>query len=114
MGKKVIISLLTVVFIICSLGAALAGEEGNARKGKYAYRNVYMACHLRGAVDSPKPALSPDSKTQAQWKRIFDEKKFEEFGCKEEWSKLSEQDLLDIHAYLFEHAADSPSPAKCK
>ncbi len=31
-------------------------------------------CHTRGAVNSKKPALGPDSKTMAQWKRVFDKK----------------------------------------
>ncbi|MDM8538939.1 cytochrome c family protein, partial [Desulfobacterales bacterium HSG17] len=68
----------------------------------------------RGEVDSPKPPVSPDQKTQAQWKIMFDKKDFEEFGCKEEWDALPEKDLLDIFAYLHGHASDSPSPAKCK
>ena len=91
-----------------------AADEGNERKGKYAYRKVYKAWKKRGEIDSPKPVLSPDSKTQAQWKRVFDKKKFKKFGCVEEWNKLSEQDLLNIYTYLHAHAADSPSPAKCK
>jgi hypothetical protein len=114
MGKKLIISLFTVIWTISLVTVVLAGGEGNARKGKYTYRNLYKACHERGGVESPKPALSPDGKTRAQWKRIFDNKQFDEFGCKEEWAKLAEQDLLDIHAYMYEHAADSPTPAKCK
>jgi hypothetical protein len=50
----------------------------------------------------------------AQWKRLFEKKDFEEFLCKEEWSQLSEGDIADIYAYLYKHAADSPTPAKCK
>jgi hypothetical protein len=38
----------------------------------------------------------------------------DEFGCKEEWSQLSDTELMDIYAYLHAHAADSPTPAKCK
>ena len=114
MGKKFLISMLTVVFLITSVGLVLAGEKGNQRKGKYIYRNVYKACHDRGAVDSAKPAIGPDSKTQAQWTRVFEKKDFEDFGCKEEWDKLTDQELLDVFTYLHDHAADSPSPAKCK
>ena len=114
MGKKLFISFLTVLFFITTVGLALAGEKGNPRKGKYIYRNVYKACNQRGEVDSAKPTLSPDSKTQAQWERVFDKKDFEDFGCKEEWDKLTDQEILDVYTYLHEHAADSPSPAKCK
>lgn len=93
---------------------SFADDSGDERKGKYAYRKVYKECNNRGEVDSKKPILGPDSKTQAQWKRVFDKKKFKDFGCAEEWNKLSEQDLLNIYTYLHAHAADSPSPAKCK
>jgi hypothetical protein len=114
MLKKVVLILMVIGFVFTSIGIGFAGEDGNARKGKYTYRNVYKACNKRGEVDSPKPLLSPDSKTQAQWKRTFEKKEFDQFKCSEEWSKLSEKDLNDIYSYLYEHAADSPSPAKCK
>ena len=112
--KKTMIGALTLLLTFSFIGASLALEKGNDRKGKYTYRKVYKACFERGAVDSQKPTLSPDTKTQAQWTRVFDNKDFEQFGCKEEWSALSENDLGDIYAYLHDHAADSPSPAKCK
>lgn len=112
--KKTIIGVLTILLTFSFIGAALALEKGNDRKGKYTYRKVYKACYERGAVDSQKPTLSPDTKTQAQWTRVFEKKDFEQFGCQEEWSGLSEKDLGDIYAYLHDHAADSPSPAKCK
>ncbi len=112
--KKIIIAMVAVLFTFTSVGVCLAGAKANERKGKYTYRKVYKACHKRGEVASAKPILSPDAKTQAQWDRVFEKKDFDQFKCKEEWSKLSEQDLADIHAYLHAHAADSPSPAKCK
>ncbi|MBU1055312.1 MAG: cytochrome c family protein [Proteobacteria bacterium] len=114
MLKKVVLTLMVIGFVFTSIGIGFAGEDGNSRKGKYTYRNVYKACSKRGEIDSPKPLLSPDSKTQAQWKRTFEKKDFDQFKCSEEWSKLSEKDLNDIYSYLYEHAADSPSPAKCK
>ena len=114
MTKKIILTLLAVVFAFTSVNVCLAAKKGNKRKGKYIYRQVYKTCHTRGAVDSAKPVLNPDTKTQAQWKRVFDKKTFEIFGCKEEWDKLSEQDLLNIYTYLHAYAADSPTPAKCK
>ncbi len=114
MLKRTIISLTALIFLFASAGTTLALEKGNDRKGKYTYRKVYKACMARGEVDSAKPPISPDTKTQAQWTRAFTKKDFEDFGCKEEWSKLSEEDLMDIYAYLHDHAADSPTPAKCK
>ena len=114
MGKRIFLAFVALIFVFTTAGIGLAGDKGNARKGKYTYKNVYKSCNKRGEVDSPRPILSPDSKTQAQWTRVFEKKDFEEFKCSEEWSKLSDQDLNDIYMYLHDHAADSPSPAKCK
>ena len=114
MFKKTIISLTALIFLFVSAGIVLALDKGNNRKGKYTYRKVYKACMARGEVDSAKPPISPDTKTQAQWTRLFKKKDFEDFGCKQEWDNLSEKDLMDIYAYLHDHAADSPTPAKCK
>ena len=114
MLKKTIISLTALIFLFVSAGISLALEKGNDRKGKYTYRKVYKACMARGEVDSAKPPISPDTKTQAQWTRLFKKKDFEDFGCKQEWDNLSDEALMDIYAYLHDHAADSPTPAKCK
>ena len=112
--KKAMTAVLAAMMTLCFIGTALAMEQGNKRKGKYTYRKVYKACMERGEVDSPKPILNPDAKTQAEWEATFDNKKFEEFKCQEEWSNLSEKDLIDIYTYLWAHASDSPTPAKCK
>lgn len=114
MFRKAIFLITATIFLFSSVGVALALEKGNKRKGKYTYRKVYKACMERGEVDSPKPPISPDAKTQAQWTRLFEKKDFEDFGCKSEWEALSENDLTDIYTYLHDHAADSPTPAKCK
>ena len=114
MFKKAMMGLTAAIFLFTSAGIAAAMEKGSDRKGKYTYRKVYKACMERGEVQTDKPPISPDAKTQAQWTRLFDKKDFEEFGCKTEWDNLSEADLMDIFAYLHGHAADSPSPAKCK
>lgn len=114
MLKKTIIGTLAAVFVLVTIGSAMALEKGNDRKGKYTYRKVYKSCMARGEVDTPRPKLSPDTKTRAQWTRLFEKGDFEDFGCKDEWSQLSQDDLSDIYSYLWEHAADSPSPAKCK
>ena len=112
--KKTMLGALAILLTLSFVGVSMGAEKGNDRKGKYTYRKVYKACFERGAVDSMKPPLSPDTKTQAQWTRVFEKEDFEQFGCQQEWSSLSEEDLGDIYAYLHDHAADSPSPAKCK
>ncbi|RJP75691.1 MAG: cytochrome c family protein [Desulfobacteraceae bacterium] len=114
MLKNIFISILAFGMLLGISGQALAEEQGNERKGKFTYQKLYKSCHEKGVISSSKPPISPDAKTQAQWKRVFDKKNFTEFGCEQEWATLDEQQLLNIHAYLHAHAADSPSPAKCK
>ena len=111
-GYGIIITAL--IFLFSTVGVTMALDKGNKRKGKYTYRKVYKACMERGEVDSEKPPVSPDEKTQAQWISIFEKKDFEDFGCQQEWEALSDTDLSDIYTYLHDHAADSPTPAKCK
>jgi hypothetical protein len=114
MGKKILLALMALIFVFTSVAITFAAEKGNERKGKYIYRKVYKSCYKRGEVESAQPPLNPNSKTQAQWNDIFDNKKSEEFGCKEEWGNLSEKDLQDIFSYLHAHASDSDNPVTCK
>ena len=114
MKMKIVSIVLAVLVTICFLGTSMALEQGNKRKGKYTYRKVYKACFQRGAAESAKPPVNPDAHTQAEWEKLFSNKSFDEFGCDEEWGALSEEDLTDIFTYLYSHASDSPTPAKCK
>ncbi len=116
MFKKVFITGILVLFTLGSICAAFAteGPAGNKRKGKYTYRKVYKSCNERGEVESAKPLLNPDAKTQAEWTGLFDKKDFKAFKCAEEWGQLDDKALLDIYTYLHAHASDSPTPAKCK
>ncbi len=104
-GTILIVLILTAGFT----GVALAAEEGNARKGKYLYRKTCRTCHVKGG-DAKE--LSPLSKTQAQWQKVFAE--IDTLACKDQWTKLSEKDRQDMYAHLYGHAFDSPSPAKCE
>ena len=110
MLKRILAVLLVLSFIGAGVGAALAaGGKGNARKGKYLYRKNCRVCHVQ---NGKAKELSPISKTQAQWKTTFAQAK--KLPCADSWAKLSDKDLTDIYAYLWGHAKDSPSPAKCK
>ncbi len=111
MFKRIAIVLLGLGLIVTMTAAVMAADMGNERKGKFLFRKNCRACHQDG---QSAPALNPDSKTQAQWERIFEKNKYEDFECSAEWTKLSEDDLKDILAYVHGHAFDSPSPAKCK
>jgi hypothetical protein len=116
MKRNLTILALAAFFAVAWTAVCFAGgpEGGNERKGKYTYRKIYNSCANRGEVESRSPVINPSDKTMAQWDRIFQKKDFSDFKCRQEWDKLSEQDLLDIYAYLYKHAADSPTPAKCK
>jgi len=109
MGKKLLMVVVAVCFLFVMIGSGFAAEKkGNQRKGKYLFRKNCRSCHIDGA--SAK-ALSPNSKTQAQWDRSF--KKYERLQCVDEWKKLSKKDRADILSYLYNHAFDSPTPATC-
>ncbi|MBT8369984.1 MAG: cytochrome c family protein [Desulfobacterales bacterium] len=114
MIKKVFLTLLALVFVVSTVGVGLAVDRGNKRKGKYTYRKVYKACYERGNVESKTPPISPADKTQAEWTTIFESEDFTQFGCQEEWEKLTQKDMSDIYTYMHDHAFDSPTPAKCK
>lgn len=114
MIRKMILSAMAAMFVLTVVGSALAMDQGNKRKGKYVYRKVYKACHERGAVDTAKPPLNPDARTQAEWEAMFDSRDYKAFGCEEEWGQLSDAAVTDIFTYLHAHASDSPTPLKCK
>ena len=114
MTKKVLLMLTAFAFMFGTVNLGLALDKGNKRKGKYSYRKVYKACFERGAVESKTPPISPADKTQSEWTSLFESKDFNEFGCQDEWGQLSDTELTDIYTYMHEHAADSPTPAKCK
>ena len=110
--RKCLIVFITAVALLGMTALAFsAGKQGNDRKGKYTFRKSCRSCHID---DGAAKALSPDSKTMKQWERLFEKGKYEKLECKAEWEKLSEDKLADIYAYLYKHAFDSPTPAKCK
>jgi hypothetical protein len=119
MFKKSIIVLIVFMFTLVSVSMAFAssaagGPDGNDRKGKYSYRKVCKACFKAGDVDTATPKLSPADHTMAEWKAIFENKNFKEFGCESHWVALSDKAILDIYSYFWSHASDSPTPAKCQ
>lgn len=119
MLKKSIITFLVIIFTLVFVSILFAsatadGPGGNDRKGKYTYRKVCNACFKAGDVDTATPKLSPADHTRAEWKTIFENKSFKEFGCESYWEALSDKDILDIYSYFWGHASDSPTPATCQ
>jgi len=109
-------SIFITLFIVLSFmgsGTVFGAKKGNARKGKYLYRKHCRECHKEGATsDRAGKPLSPLSKTQAQWEKIF--KNYKSLECQDQWGKRKPKDLKDMYAHLWGHAYDSPSPAKCE
>lgn len=116
MFKKsmIMIMVLMVTLAVFSVAVASEGPAGNDRKGKYTYRKVFKACAEAGTIESESPTISPSDKTMGEWKAIFENRTFNEFGCADQWAALSDEDILDIYSYFYNHASDSSSPATCK
>ncbi|MGD9212736.1 MAG: cytochrome c [Desulfobacteraceae bacterium] len=106
------LKICVIAFFIVTISSqfAFSEEMGNPRKGKYLYRKNCLVCHKYGTDNQ----LGPDSKSMAEWKIAFSDKKIKSYPCVEHWKKLSEKDILDIYTHMHAHASDSPEPASCK
>lgn len=113
MRKQTLMGIAVVVMIVSYIGIAVAMDAGNARKGRFLFRQECRPCHMENPVGAvPAEYLGPDSKTQADWKDVFEA--WDNMPCVEHWGeKLSEQDRKDIHQYMHNGAMDSPTPEKC-
>ncbi len=98
--------MIGLVLITFSVTSALAVEGGNPRKGKYLFKKNCKACHTS---NSEVGAVTPLSKTMAQWDRMFEKNNHPG----DAWQDFSEQDLLDINHFLYDHAIDSDQPETC-
>jgi len=108
-----LMSLLVAGLLVTAV--AFAAPRVNPKKGKVFYRANCRVCH-DGTTGTAE--LSPNSKTMEQWGREFEDGEVVKKSCvarvKEKvGTELTEQDLLDIQAYLVHHAADSDQPASC-
>ncbi|KMY66804.1 hypothetical protein AAU61_12430 [Desulfocarbo indianensis] len=110
MLKRSAAMVLALIIVFSGLGMALALEaDGNSRKGKYLFRKSCRGCHAEGQQAKD---MSPVDMTQAQWKQLFSD--YKKLPCYDKWGNVPEKDVKDIYSYLYGHAKDSPSPAKCK
>ncbi len=98
--------LLGLILSAVTATSVLAVEGGNARKGKHLFKKNCKSCHSTGSEGGE---MTPMSKTMEQWDRFFS--KGEHPG--DTLKAMSEQDLKDINQFLFDKAADSPSPETC-
>jgi len=91
--------------VVAALPVLASG--GSDTKGKFYFKKTCKACHTEG---KGAKALTPLSKTQAQWKKFFQAGKH----GKDPLSKLgTPEQLKDIETFLVNHASDSPQPETC-
>jgi len=110
MSRKGILIFFTVILSLSLFSLGIAGvQKANSRKGKYLFRTKCRLCHNGDKAQ----ALGPFQKKIKEWNSIFAKDKYEQYPCKDQWEKLSEQDLLDILTYLRAGAADSKVPRGC-
>jgi cytochrome c2 len=116
MWTRVITRIFIVAVVSLSIAAIVsASPDANPRKGKAYFKKNCRVCH-DGNTDGA-PALQPADRIMDQWERAFaDEEDVAECvpRVKEKTGvELTEQDLLDIKAYLVEGAADGEKPMTC-
>lgn len=112
MKKQTLMGIAVAVILASYVGISVASEAGNARKGRFLFRQNCRPCHMENPIGArPAHYLGPDAKTQAEWSEVFEG--YAQLPCADEWEKLSDQDRLDIFQYLHDGAKDSPTPAKC-
>jgi cytochrome c5 len=110
MSTRFFILAGTFTLAACIGVADAAGPNPN--RGKTLFRNTCKTCHVKdgGAKD-----LTPLSKTQAQWTRVFkgDMAPMVKRVQTKSNQALTAADLADIQAFLVGHAADSDQPETC-
>lgn len=104
MWKRVL--LVGLVLSAFCVSSVLAVEGGNDRKGKHLFKKECKSCHSEGGEGGD---LTPMSKTMKQWDRFFE--KQEHPG--DIFKTMKEKDMKDINQFLYDKAADSPSPETC-
>jgi cytochrome c5 len=92
-------------------GVAFAGGP-NPNRGKSLFRANCKSCHMpKGEAKD----LTPLTKTQAQWSRVFKSgvEKMLPRVTQKTGRALTPADLADIQLFLVSHAADSDQPETC-
>ncbi|GAB1537253.1 c-type cytochrome [Geovibrio sp. ADMFC3] len=111
--KRKAVMALTVVLIL-AFAVATAFAAGNERKGKRTWKkSCRTACHDGSQASN----LSPVSKTQAQWKALFDAEHAKIDAAHKAKNVaidgLQASDWEDMFEYLKGHALDSDQPETC-
>ncbi|WP_306600007.1 c-type cytochrome [Geothrix sp. 21YS21S-2] len=109
--KGKLMKLLSIFTLAALLAAPLAAEpKGSDTKGKFFFKKNCKSCH----VENGKAAVvTPLSKTQAQWRKVFDAGKHGRTGEGFSPKYGTPEQILDIKTFLINHASDSPQPETC-
>ncbi|WP_022850287.1 hypothetical protein [Limisalsivibrio acetivorans] len=109
MKRKAFTAVVVAVLLAMAVSTAFAA---NARKGKRTWKK---SCRTTCHDGSKAVELSPVSKTQAQWKRFFDNAhaEIDEAHAGVEVDALKDSDWADMFEYLHGHALDSDQPETC-
>jgi cytochrome c5 len=114
-GSFIMLTRLAAVAGVLSLAVfvtSAAGAGANPNRGKTLFKSTCKSCHVK---DGDAKDLTPLSKTQAQWTRVF--KSNIDPMVKRVQTKtgkaLAAADLADIQLFLVSHAADSDQPETC-
>ena len=123
------LSAAALISLFCFPLAAQAAD-GNWKKGRIYYRMVCTACH----IDQAGGAISPATKTKAEWKAYLEadahakgKDKVSYYVSQEyrnsikdknraanKFLKIPNDELLsDVKAFVIHGAKDSDTPAKC-
>ena len=101
---------LAVFSLSWAFSAAMSpASKGNQKKGRYYFRTTCKTCHGKGDAGGE---ITPLSKTMAQWERYFERGKHNKRAELLDDVMKPEQ-IVDVGAYLVEHAADSLQPETC-
>lgn len=103
---------LAGVFGLAVLVTAAGAAGANPNRGKSLFKATCKSCHVKAGAAKD---LTPLSKTQSQWTRVFKGtvdpmvKRVEAKTGK----SLTAADLADMQLFLVSHAADSDQPETC-
>jgi mono/diheme cytochrome c family protein len=104
-GSLVLAAMLAMV----PLSSLSAGDKGNETKGKFYFKQSCKSCHVKGEKGGE---ITPLSKTQAQWQAYFAKGKHMK-GAEALSKYLTDEQLKDALAFVYNHAVDSPQPETC-
>ena len=101
-------ALLSLALVALLLPLTAGEPKGSDTKGKFFFKKSCKSCHVDGGAAK---ALTPLSKTQAQWRKFFEAGKHKGEALSPKLG--TPEQILDIKTFLINHASDSPQPETC-